>query len=422
MNTSDPLLNAGASHAIFWFNFRLMLSMLKAVRELMLPDGMDPESGSHVPQLPHVQPIDVLKTLRKEAKASKNSQTLLSALLPLESKELVPSEKEIVPGISFGNASYAAVHFAKRSELDKVDEILQLMKRLDAKPDCKVYTTIMGALSRNSKFDKAISYFDRMIKEGVEPNAWAWSALVHAKAKKDGPEAALQTIDQLKKMGAPLTSAMFTSVLQAYIGKHRNDEAHELWMRMHEEDIEISREAFTVMLRYCANTGQAERAFFFMDEMRSRKLEPDAQTFLQLFRACAEAPHWVDGYHDIIFDAMSAMEGAEIKPTAEIYNTIIYAFARAGDPVAAEYYYWEMKGKGFTQDLVTHNNLLFAYAKSQSVGLRHYGSRGRYVKPPERQPTEDEQAYMDAGATKVAEMSKYSMRVRMYMRLCVAKS
>ena len=59
-----------------------------------------------------------------------------------------------------------------------------------------------------------------------------------------------------------------------------------------------------------------------------------------------KAPQWVDGYHDIIFDAMCKMEGAELRPNEKIYNCIIYAFARGGDAVAAEYYFWEMKRKG----------------------------------------------------------------------------
>jgi pentatricopeptide repeat protein len=65
--------------------------------------------------------------------------------------------------------------------------------------------------------------------------------------------------------------------------------------------------------------------------------------YLPLF---LQAPHWVDGYHDIIFDAMARMEGAELKPTTEIYSAIIYAFGRGGDTVAAEFYFWEMKRKG----------------------------------------------------------------------------
>ena len=92
---------------------------------------------------------------------------------------------------------------------------------------------------------------------------------------------------------------------------------------MHEEDISLTKEAFTTMLKQCAKTGQVERAFFYMDEMRAYDAEPDIRTYVLLFRACAEAPHWVDGYHDIIFDAMAKMEGAELMPTAEVQGISI---------------------------------------------------------------------------------------------------
>ena len=43
---------------------------------------------------------------------------------------------------------------------------------------------------------------------------------------------------------------------------------------------------------------------------------------------------------------MARMEGAELRPTTQIYSAIIYAFSRGGDTVAAEFYFWEMKRKG----------------------------------------------------------------------------
>lgn len=154
----------------------------------------------------------------------------------------------------------------------------------------------------------------------------------------------------------------------------------------------------------CVKTSRPERAFFYLDEMAALKLDPDLLTFKQLFRACAEAPHWVDGYHDVIFDAMFKMEGAEMAPTTEIYNTIIYAFSRAGDAVAAEFYFWEMRRKGLKQDEYTYASLMFAFAQSQTVGAKTYGSKGRYAKPAARKYNEEEQAYVDVGAKRVTEL------------------
>ena len=160
------------------------------------------------------------------------------------------------------------------------------------------------------------------------------------------------------------------------------------------------------MLKRCSITKEAERAFFYMDEMKSLKVSPDVETFVHLFRACAEAPHWVDGYQDTIFDAMSRMEGAEIIPNTKIYNTIIYAFGRAGDSVAAEYYFWEMKRKGIVQDRVTYNSLLNAFGTEQLVYTKKYnmGIKGRFAKPADEELSEDEKDIATVGATRVAEL------------------
>lgn len=123
--------------------------------------------------------------------------------------------------------------------------------------------------------------------------------------------------------------------------------------------------AFAVMLKHCSKTGEAERAMFYLDEMVCFDLKPNLDIFMSLFRACAEAPHWVNGYEDFIFDAMCKMEGAEIAPTVEIYNSIIYAFSRACDARAAEFYFLEMKGKGLEPDCTSYNSLLNAYSRAQ---------------------------------------------------------
>jgi len=147
-----------------------------------------------------------------------------------------------------------------------------------------------------------------------------------------------------------------------------------------------------------------ERAFFYLDEMKSLGIEPTRDTFHALFRACATAPHWVNGYNDVIFDAMDAMEGCELPPTVETYNCVIHAFARARDAVAAEYYFWEMIRKGMQPDKETYASLLRAHAEAQSVGAHKYGSRGRYCRPTPPPPTADEQAMLDVGPQGVAEI------------------
>jgi len=131
-------------------------------------------------------------------------------------------------------------------------------------------------------------------------------------------------------------------------------------------------------------------------------------------RACAQAPHWVHGYHDIIFDAMIEMEGAELIPNTVIYNSIIHAFAKAGDSVAAEFYFIEMKKKGIRPDITTYNSLLNAYSRKQAVNVEPYGYIGRYAKPPEKPPGELEQMMLDIGPEKTNEIISSTIYARDY--------
>ena len=252
--------------------------------------------------------------------------------------------------------------------------------------------------------------FDQMVAAEVDLDHESWSWLVYAQAHDSdnyGPDGALETIKRLKGLGLPLHCRMFNGVLEAYLfsfDRSLFDKAMKLWLDMHmEPGLELDKDSFTLMLKHCALTSRAERAFFYVDEMRSLDLTPTIDTYRALIRACAEAPHWVPGYEDIIFDALYQIEGAELEPTVEIYDAIIYAFGRAGDATAAEYYFWEMQWKGLLPTTVTYNNLLNAYAKAQAVGAARYGRKGRYVRPAARDPTPDEQAIMDAGPGKVRE-------------------
>lgn len=208
----------------------------------------------------------------------------------------------------------------------------------------------------------------------------AWTALIRAKAKGSGPDEARKVVDRLANSGVPVDVSMYNCVLRALVDQHKFDEALELWIDMHTLVPVLDVEAFIIMLKHCAKTHQAERAFFYMDEMRVLEIEPTVEVFATLFKAVAEGPHWVHGMHDLIFDAIAMMEGKEIIPNEAVYNSIINCFGRAGDAAAAEFYFWEMREKGFTPSLLTYNTLIGALAKAQIVGAKAYKTKASYTR------------------------------------------
>lgn len=269
-----------------------------------------------------------------------------------------------------------------------------------------MHAELMNALIKMEKFSAAHAIFDSYIKSGGEPNIDCWTAKIKAFAYNKQPEEAVQTIDQLKKMNVELVPSMFTFVLKSFIDNRKLEEVGKFWLRMHREETAISIESFTCMIKHCAARGEVERAFFLVDEMKAYDIQPDLKVFHALITSCGKAPHFVNGYHDIIFDALALMEGTEIKPTSEIYAAVIHSFGQAGDAVAAEYYFWELRRKGFPVTESVYRALFVAYATSMLVGAKTRGIKGRYSRPKRPELTPLQKDYAQLGPQRVAEISK----------------
>lgn len=403
-------------------------SLGESLKEILLPDGvLEPEALSrkrkHAIRLvdKKVNPTDTLLQLQMwtshlddKAKSTQQLHELnkSSTIIPSSSSiELVANsvqmsnlqEPSVVP-VTPLEANRALTQFVEAGEVDDAEETLLLMHHAGIAPQPITFTHAMSMLSKAGEHDKAVALFNSMVGLGIEPDTWAWTALVHAQASSGDAKKAIATVDRVKQFGLASTP-MYTTVLKSLVDQRQHQEAYSLWERMHlESNVPLTLEAFTVMLKLCAQTREVERAFFYMDEMRCTGVKPDTMAFTALFRACAGAPHWVNGYQNTIFDAMAIMEGAELVPTTEIYNAIIYAFGKAGDCAAAEFYFWEMRSKGILQTVVTYNALLDAYAKSNSIGARHYGNRGRYVRPPDRPKTAEEEQFQRLGSSKTTKV------------------
>jgi pentatricopeptide repeat protein len=259
-------------------------------------------------------------------------------------------------------------------------------------------------LNRSGKFEKTIQIFDNLeeLYNIPHPNPFVWASLIEAKAITDVDEA-VRTIGRLEKSGMTINANMLNPVLRGLMKAKRHDEVFNVWVDMKWKGIVPNRESYDIMIEQCEYRSQPERAFFLVDEMKELSIAPAHSTYVHLFRACAAAPHWVHGYHDIIFDAMCYMEGQELLPTKEVYNSVIFAFARAGDAAAALFYLREMQKKKLVPDETSYNYTLMAFANAQMVGAKAYGMLGRWARQPDPPDTPTQRLYKKVGFHKVNE-------------------
>jgi pentatricopeptide repeat protein len=219
-----------------------------------------------------------------------------------------------------------------------------------------------------------VELFEMMMANALVPDVTCWTSLVKAKCTLEGPAAGQKVIDNLKSIGVPTPMNMFNHVLEAHIVKRQYDIADQYFSEMHLEG-RLNAESFEIMFRRCAYTYAGERADLYMQEMKALGIPRTEDAYCSYIRAIAECPHWVKGYENSIYEAMLRVEADQFVPTVKFYNSVIHAFARARDPKAAEYYFWEMREKGLKPDIGTYESLLWAFAREQSVGAARYGTK-----------------------------------------------
>lgn len=224
---------------------------------------------------------------------------------------------------------------------------------------------VLKMYNKVGKFDKTIDMFDRLDQYAMpHPNPPAWGALIVAKTRngEGDVEEGLRLLKHLEKSGVVLLADMHNPILRGLIKKGRHTEAYDLWVQMKVKGINPNVESYNIMVEQCEFRGQPERAFFLIDELKLLDLKPSKETFCKLIRACSTAPVWVNGYQDIVSDAMAIMEGQELMPDVEVYNSVLYAYARAGDGAAADFYLQEMKRKKLQPNVKSYNLVFDAYA------------------------------------------------------------
>jgi pentatricopeptide repeat protein len=343
------------------------ISMLKDIREMMLPDGLQalledfdddmfnidkasPDNELEAGGMPHFSEIGLKLAGEDSTGTITQSEMIAASGLGMD---LVTDEQ----------ANEAVMLAASQGKKKFVTFMMNQMTRLHIPLLNSSLTCILDGFSRLGQHDDVEYFFDLAIESGVTPDSQSWSAYISAVAIGSGHASALRVLERVQRLGIQVSATAYTSVLQDLVDSNKNDEAFDFWMRIKEDGVVVDVSAYEVMMQQCTQTYQVERAFNYLDEMRGSKIDPSVTIFEELFKCCGSAPHWVNGYQDTIFDAMALMEGAELLPSQKIYDNIIQSFGQAGDAASAEFYFWEMRQKGIQQGASTYKNLFGALAR-----------------------------------------------------------
>jgi pentatricopeptide repeat protein len=320
---------------------------------MMVPDSVAALNGAAMSTVNKLDPHFVMAQLES------------FSLKKAETGGETASSKELSTAVDVSEANKSLVEFAFSGDILNTKKMMQLLADTNIPVWAKSLTEVMKCFNKNKAYSDSVELFNKLDSAfGVpHPDGFAWACLIGAKAGLGDLEEAIRVKKHLEKSGVVLVAEMYNPILLGLMRAGRHDDVFDYWVEMKCNGINPNRESYDIMIEQCEVRGQPERAFFLLDEMRLAEVKPELSTFVHIFRACASAPHWVNGYQDIIFDGMAAMEGQELMPNSDVYNSILYAFARAGDGVAADFYLQEMKKKQIRPTETTYNYVITAYAK-----------------------------------------------------------
>ena len=359
--------------------------------EMMLPDGLSVRKET-TSLLPDVDP----------------NETMLKLAAMIDKKSESSDAIQLVDDVLSKDANLSLLKYAQTEDIQGAMHLYNIMNELSIPLETSTIAPLIKAATIARDFLTADTIFTSALQDdNIDVSISMWEAKIHNLAHMGDPVGAEKVLNNIISLKLLPTPAMYSAVLGSYVKLKQHNQAYNIWERMHVEAVAIDTAGFSHMFRYCAQNGMAERAFFFMDEMtKCYGLEPSHATFKAFIEAAGTAPHFIPGFQDTLFDAIALMEGKEIVPDAGIYEAVISGFSKARDPVAAEYYFWEMKRKGIAPTSTAYANLLESYYNAQSVGASRYSNLGRYSKPAAKPPTPDQQDLIDLGPIKVAKICK----------------
>ena len=400
-----------------------MCSLNAAIRRMMLPDDISvPSIDNASTGPPPIQAHNVLSALEDGLQES-----TMGVDSPIEGSR----GSDLALHVSKRDVNNALKALSRTADVISVEKMLSSMLKNNIPFQSSSLIDVMRMYNSAKSYDKCIRMFDQLEVYGKpHPNPFAWGCLIEAKTENGlgDVDQGIKLLKHLEKNKVVLLAEMYNPIINGLVKKNRHDEAFEKWTDMKIRGVNANVESYNIMIEQCEYQRTPERAFFLMDEMKLLDLKPSKKTFCKLIRACASAPMWVNGYEDIVFDALAMMEGQELIPDVEVYNALLFAFTKIGDGDAAAFYLEEMKKKGLQPDVNSYNHVLASYARfdsfllnkvkfvcvinffyqfsNQLVGAKRYGQLGRYVRPEPPPDTERQALYKDAGFDMVNEECK----------------
>lgn len=200
--------------------------------------------------------------------------------------------------------------YSKSSNLTKVLNIFNRMKKMNIEPDRKVYNALIYALGRARHLKQATNLMETMQHKGLAPNIVTYNSLIKplCKAREidqathilhrmlhQGLVPTIQTyhaffrilrtgdqvfelLDKMKTTGCPPNTDTYIMLIRKFCRWRQLDNVFRLWSEMSENGVSPDRSSYIVLIHGLFLNGKLEEAHKYYIEMKDKQYLPEPRT------------------------------------------------------------------------------------------------------------------------------------------------
>lgn len=225
-----------------------------------------------------------------------------------------------------------------------------------------VCNNLLSGYAEGGQMDKAEAMLTK-VEDAGRNDVLAYTVLLKSYAERGQIEKAEQMINRMKAVGVQPNQYTYNSLLLGYVTGERVDQAEEVLQTMKTDNVDAGEGTYNILLKYYLNTTQLDKAEDVVARMEGAGIVATGWTFNPLIAGWQHVPAKAEGWFLKLMDA-------NIHPSKRAFNSIILAFASAGNKDKAKLYFSKMLESGRLPDVETWESVSQCCSSEEIIELK----------------------------------------------------
>ncbi|KAG2252462.1 hypothetical protein Bca52824_082598 [Brassica carinata] len=261
----------------------------------------------------------------------------------------------------------------KSRRVDEALEVFQEMcgKRTDdgdvIKADSIHFNTLIDGLCKVGRMKEAEELLVKMkTEEGCAPTTVTYNCLIGGYCIAGQLETAKEVVSRMKEDGIKPNVVTLNTLIGGMCRHHGVNMAIAFFADMQREGLQGAWLLTALIHAYCS-VGNIENAMGLFDQLLEDGCSPDAKIYYALISGLCQARRDHGEQREKVYEMLTDMEGAKMKPDSITYNTLVSFFCKLKDFESVQKMMENMREDGLHPTVVTYGVIIEAYCSAGDV-------------------------------------------------------